>query len=176
MTIEFELDVATDDTERDEIDVPVAADNEDLFADFKMLTLARRTRDNKPAVVTVDIGVEKAQRGVGRAIVAFSPPKGVRLVWDSPDYGYQLVEVDMRHNGKVYVFGYLDTEIEPRWFYQALTDDAAIMPAPAWAEFPLPVDAEHVDRMRRNTTGGNPDAAWQQERYEDLWFTLKGYR
>jgi hypothetical protein len=87
-----------------------------------------------------------------RVIVAYTPPSGARLVWDTPRYGLQLVEVDMRHNGKVWVFGYLNTEIEPRWFYEPLPEDAAIMPAPGWLEFAVPVDREHVARMQRNTT------------------------
>lgn len=114
---------------------------------------------------------------VEREIVTYIPPaNGLRLVWDTPEYGLQLIEVDARFNGKVYVYGYLPREIEPGWFYEALPEDAAIMPAPDWLIFAEAVDPERVARMRQITVNGNPDSGWQQERYEDLYWTLRGYR
>lgn len=84
-----------------------------------------------------------------RVIVAYSPTTGTRLVWHTKDYGYQLVQVDMRHNDKVWVFGYIENEA--RWFYHPLPEDAVIMPAPSWLDFAVEVDTGHVERMQRNT-------------------------
>lgn len=107
--------------------------------------------------------VEIAQIATQRKTIAFAPTCGLRLVWNTPDYGYQLIEVDTRANGKVWVYGYLETE--KRWFYQTLAEDAEITRAPAWAVFGADVDTDALKRMRDDQLHPERDVEFRRHAY-----------